>query len=314
MIKKYPAVSIILPVYNAEKFLDENVNAILNQSFDDFEFIIIDDESKDNSWKVIKEYAKKDKRIIPLRNKKNMGCVNTRNKGLRMAKGKYIAVMDPDDVSLMDRFKIQVNYLERHPDIYLIGGSAIVIDEEGNRLGILSKYDNHEKIERKLRDFNSIIHPSVMYRNTGEFFYREKFIISDDYDFTLRVLSANKKITNLPEFLIKYRINQGSFTFTKKNPIYFFRKAKEFYWQRINTGRDKYEEFDIDKVSPKKVDFNKINSRMIITVGFQDNRMKQVRREIKNYFNNYGFDRYFAAYYILSFFPIRLMRFLRNKM
>lgn len=164
MKNRNPKVSIILPVYNAEKFLDETITSILNQSFEDFEFIIINDESKDKSPDIIKKYFKKDKRIIFVNNEKNLGCVNTRNRGLRMANGEYIAVMDSDDVSLRDRFKIQVNYLDKHPEIFLIGGSAIVIDEEGNKLGILSKYDNHIKVEKKLQEANCIIHPSVMHR------------------------------------------------------------------------------------------------------------------------------------------------------
>jgi glycosyltransferase involved in cell wall biosynthesis len=312
MINRNPEVSVIMPVYNAEKFLDENIPAILNQSFENFEFIIIDDESKDKSWDIIKKYARKDERIIPLRNEKNLGCVNTRNKGLRIAKGKYIAVMDPDDISLKDRFKIQVNYLNKHPEIFLLGGSAIVIDEEGNRLGIFLKHDNHRKIERRLRDFNLMLHPSVMHRNTKEFFYREKFIISDDYDFLLRILSANKKITNVPEFLIKFRINKGSFTFTKKNPDYFFRKAKDFYLQRIRTGRDDYEKLDINKIKPKKVDQNKLYSKILIAVKFQDNQMREVRKEIKNYIKNYSLDRQIIIYYLLSFFPIKITKFLRD--
>jgi glycosyltransferase involved in cell wall biosynthesis len=313
MKNKIPKVSIVLPVYNAEKFLDENINAILNQSFDDFEFIIINDASTDNSFNMLKEYQKKDKRIILLDNKKNLGCVNTRNKGIKLAKGEYIAAMDPDDVCLKDRFKIQVNYLDKHPEIFLIGGSAIVIDEEGNRMGVLEKYDNHKKIEKRLRDFNCMIHPSIMYRNTKEFFYRDKFIISDDYDFILRILSANKKITNVPEFLIKYRINKGSFTFTKKNPHYFFEKAKEFYKQRIETGKDNYDKLDIDKVPPKKVDFNRINSKTRIVVKFQDNQMKNVRKEIKNYYKEYGLDKQIIIYYLLSFVPLNITRFLRER-
>ena len=301
-----------MPVYNAEKFLDENILAILNQSFDDFEFIIIDDESKDKSWEMIKRYAKKDKRIVALKNEKNLGCVNTMNKGLRIAKGKYIAVMDPDDVSLMDRIRIQTSYLDKHPEIFLVGGSAIVIDEEGNKLGVLKKQDNYRKIGEKMKDYNCMIHPSVMHRNTGEFFYREKFIISDDYDFLLRILSAGRKMTNIPEFLIKYRVNKGSFTFTKKNPEYFFIKAKEFYIQRIKTGRDGYDKLDVDKVEPKKVDFNKTYSKTLIVVKFQDNQMREVRKEIKNYLKNYSLDKQIITYYFLSFFPIKITRFLRD--
>jgi len=309
MKKPNPKVSIVLPVYNAEKFLDECMNSILNQSFTDFEFIIINDESKDKSFEILKKYAKKDKRIILLNNKKNMGCVNTRNRGLKMAKGEYVAVMDPDDVCLKDRFKIEVAYLDKHPEIFLIGGSAIIIDEEGNKIGIIRKYDNYKKIGKKLRELDCILHTSVMHRNTQEFFYREKFIISDDYDFLLRVLSANKKLTNIPEFLIKYRINKGSATNTKKNPEFFFRKAKEFYFQRIKTGKDDYDKFDVDKVAPKMIDFNKSYSMTRIVVKFQDNQMRNVRKEVKAYIKSYGFNKQLAVYYLLSFFPIKMIRF-----
>ncbi len=314
MEDKNPKVSIILPVYNAEKFLDENLLSILNQSFEDFEFIIINDESKDKSAEIIQRYAEKDKRIIFLNNEKNMGCVKTRNKGLKLARGEYIAVMDPDDVCLTDRFKIQVDYLDRHPEIFLIGGSAIVIDEEGNRMGILLKEDNPEKIAKKMVNANCMIHPSVMHRNTQEFFYREKFIISDDYDFLLMVLSTNKKMSNVPEFIVKYRINKGSATNTKKNPEFFFKIAKEFYRQRVETGKDDYDQLDLDKVQPKMVDFNKLNSKTKIVVGFQDNQMKNVRKEIKDYIKTYNFEKQLAAYYLLSFLPIGFTKLLRKKL
>jgi glycosyltransferase involved in cell wall biosynthesis len=312
MKNKTPKISIVLPVYNAEKFLDENITSILNQSFGDFEFIIINDESKDKSLEIIKKYSKKDERIILLNNKKNLGCVNTRNRGLRMAKGEYIAVMDPDDVSLRDRFKIQVDYLDKHPEIFLIGGSAIIIDEEGNKLGVFSKYDAPSKIMRKLEKTNCLLHTSIMYRNTKEFFYREKFSISDDYDFILNVLSARKKITNLPDFLIKYRVNQNSATFIKKNPNYFFQKAKEFYQQRIKTGKDDYENLKPPEVKIS-VDSNKSNLKIKIIAEFQDNQRKKVRKSIKDYFRNYGFEKQLLIYYLLSFFPIKIINFLRKK-
>jgi len=312
MINKNPKVSIIMPVYNAEKFLDEAINSLLNQSLEDFELIIIDDQSTDHSLSIIRKYKKKDKRIVFLRNKQNLGCVNTRNKGLKIAKGKYIAVMDSDDVSLKDRLEKQVKYLDKHPDIYLIGGSAIVIDEQDTRLGVFLKQDNPIRIGKKLRDFNCIIHPSVMYRNTGEFFYREKFIISDDYDFLLRVLSSNRKISNLNEFLVKYRLNQGSFTFTKKNPEYFFKKAKEFYQQRVRYGSDDYSKMNPDKVIPLKLNASKLNSKIIIFAKFQDNQMKEVRKRIKEYAKKYDLEKNLVFYYLFSFFPLKFLRIFKK--
>lgn len=160
-----PPISVIMPVYNAEKFLDESIESILNQTFKDFEFIIIDDGSTDNSLKIIRKYKKKDKRIKVLINKKNQGIAETRNKGLRIAKGKYIVTFDADDISLQKRLQIQYYFLERNQNIFLVGGSAIIIDENGRDFGVFKKFNNPEKIRKKLLKSNPIINSSVMFRN-----------------------------------------------------------------------------------------------------------------------------------------------------
>ncbi len=311
MKNRNPEISVVVPVYNGERFLDETINAVLNQTFGNFEFIIINDKSTDNSLKIINKYAKKDKRIIVLNNRKNRGAVYARNSGLKIARGKYIAALDADDVCLPDRFEFQLNYLENHPDIFMMGGSAIVIDEKGKKLGVFLKYEDPRKLRRKLARVNCMIFPSIMHRNTKEFFLRDKFPISEDYDFILNALSAGKKIINLPKFLIKYRVNQSSNTFTKKNPEYFFQKAREFYKQRVETGREDYEKLKspdvIVSVDPKKSDL-----RIRIISAFQDNQMEKARDKIEGYFREYGFNLPFAGYYILSFFPIKIYNFLRQ--
>jgi glycosyltransferase involved in cell wall biosynthesis len=306
-----PEVSVILPVYNGGKFLDETINAVLNQTFRNFEFIIINDKSTDNSLNILKKYAKKDKRIVVLNNKKNMHCLYSRNRAARIAKGKYIAILDADDVCLPERLEIQLNYLEKHPDIFMIGGSAIVIDEEGNKLGVFRKYEDYKKMKRKLPRVNCMLHPSIMYRNTREFFYRE-LPLSGDYDFILRVLSAGKKIENIPEFLIKYRVNQSSNTFTINNPAFFFQKVREFYAQRIKTGKDDYETLKSPNI-PIPIDPKKSELSIKIIAGFQDGQNKKTRKKIKKYFKHHGISPVFLGYYILSFFPQNFYWFLRKK-
>jgi len=312
MKTKKPAISVVIPVYNGEKFLDENIIAILNQTFRDFEFIIINDKSTDNSLKIIKRYAKKDKRIIVLNNRKNMGSVYTRNRGVKIARGKYIANHDADDICLPDRFEFQFNYLENNPDIFMMGGSAIVIDEKGNKIGAFLKYESPQKIRKKLEKVNCMIYPSTMYRNTGEFLYRDRFGTGEDYDLLLNVLSSGKKIINLPKFLIKYRVNQSSVTFTKKNPEYFFRKAQELYKQRVETGKEDYENLKSpDAIIP--VDPKKSYLRINIIAKFQDNQGKKAREDIIKYLREYGWDPTFAGYYVLSFFPKKIYSFLRQR-
>lgn len=309
--KDIPRVSVVMPIYNSGRFLEEGLNSILNQSFSDFEVIIVDNGSTDNSRDIEDKYKKKDNRIRIIKLAKPNVQIAL-NEGFRAARGEYIARMDADDISFKDRFKIQVDYLDKHPEISLIGCSAVVIDEDGNRLGILQKHDSLKRIERKLRKSNCLIHPSIMFRNTGELFFREKFKTSEDYDLYLRMLTSNKKITNLSNFLIKYRISKKSFVSTMPNQEFYFKKAKEFYLQREKFGKDDYENLKPPIIYSEEVNFDRLNSRTKIFVKFQDNQMKDTRKEIKNYFNKYGFEKSFFIYYILSFFPPRLIRFLRE--
>lgn len=307
-----PLISVLMPVYNAEEYMEESIKSILSQTFKDFEFIIINDGSKDSSLSLLRKYKKKDKRIIILDNKKNLGLHISLNRGLSIAKGKYIARMDADDISLQKRFEIQFNYIEKNKNIFLVGGSAIVINEEGEKIGSLLKGDNPKRIGKKLLKSNPFVHPSIMFRNTGEFFYRDKFVCSEDYDLYLRMLSEGKALANINDFLIKYRISKNSFVSTRPHQRFYFEKAREFYTQREKYGKDEYEKLKHPTWPSEKINFNKLNSRTKIMVKFQDGQMRETRKEIKDYFNNYGLEKSFLIYYIVSFFPSKLIKLLRR--
>ena len=124
-----------MPVYNPGIHLIGAIESILNQTFIDFEFIIVDDASTDNSWKIIKSFAKKDNRIIPLKNKINLGVSLTSNIAISQAKGKYIARMDSDDISTPDRIRKQVDFLKNNPETVLIGGQCTIINENNQIIG-----------------------------------------------------------------------------------------------------------------------------------------------------------------------------------
>ena len=314
--KMNPKVSIIMPVYNAGEFLKESMESILSQSFKDFEFIIINDCSTDDSLRIIKKYQENDKRIKLINNKENLGVKKSLNKALKVANGKYLARMDADDISLQDRFKIQFNYLENHPEIFLIGGSAIVISQKGDKWGVFEKYDNYKKIKNKLLKINCMVHPSIMFRNTNELFYREKFIRSEDYDLYLRLLSSGKNITNLPNFLIKYRISDGTGSYKNQKPHqeFFFNKAKEFYWQRKKFGKDDYENLSPPIRKSREINFNKMNLNVRILAEFQDNQMKKTRKDIKNFFREFGINKVLIVFYLLSFFPHKILKFLKENL
>jgi hypothetical protein len=142
---------------------------------------------------------------------------------------------------------------------------------------------------------------------------REKFPISEDYDIILNMLSAGKNIINFPKFLIKYRVNKSSNTFTKKNPEYFFGKAREFYQQRVDTGKDDYENLKIPDIVIQ-VDPDKSDLAIHIIAEFQDNQQRKVRENIIKYIKRYGFNLTFVSYYVLSFLPTKIYAHLRRKL
>ena len=125
-----PFITIFTPNYNGSKFISETLESILGQTYSNFEYIIIDDHSNDDSWKIIQKYAKKDNRIKIYRNEKNLGITKTRNKGFHLSstRAKYFAIIDSDDVALFDRIKIQIEFLEKNSDYGLVGSNIIIIN------------------------------------------------------------------------------------------------------------------------------------------------------------------------------------------
>lgn len=244
-----PKISVITAVYNAEKYLNESIDSILVQTFKDFEYIIVNDASTDSSLDIIKMYQKTDKRIKIINNDKNIGPAASRNKGLKVAKGEYIAIFDADDISLPERFQQQINFLKNKNNIFLCGTGVESIDENGNIINNSpTPIKSHQEIEKMLPKKNCIVHSSIMFRNEG-FFYREKFVYAHDYDFYLVLLTNGLKIDNLETVLVKYRNITNNITYSKKHKQNLFAsKAKEYCKQRQKTGRDEYTSFNPSKI------------------------------------------------------------------
>ena len=139
-----PLISVILPTYNVEKYICEAIDSILNQSFSDFELIIVDDCSTDNTYSLCLEYASVDKRVKVFRNEENSKIEFSLNKALSLAKGYYVVRMDGDDISEPKRLEIMKGYLEDHPDIVLVGTSTITINAEGQEIGRTVFFDDLE--------------------------------------------------------------------------------------------------------------------------------------------------------------------------
>ena len=148
-----PLVSVIMSVYNGEKYLVQAIDSILNQTYQNFEFIIIDDCSTDNSSHILQEYAKKDSRIKIIKKEKNIGIkgfIENLNLGISIAEGKYIARMDADDISLPERFQKQVTFLENNPEIFMVGAQIDFINEKNEIIGEKAGALEHEEIVKPL--------------------------------------------------------------------------------------------------------------------------------------------------------------------
>ena len=200
-----PIITVLISVYNGEKYLKEAIDSILNQTFKDFEFLIINDASTDNSEEILKNY--KDSRIKIIFNKKNLGLTKSINKGLKIAKGEYIARQDADDVSSSERLEKQVRFLDTYPDYAAVGSFTKIIDEKSKVICQLERPVYFQEIKRALMLDNCITHGSVMIRKKCLLevgFYDEAMKRSQDYELWLR-LSEKYKLANLPEYLYSWR-------------------------------------------------------------------------------------------------------------
>lgn len=309
-----PKISIIMSTFNDERFISESIESILNQSFKDFEFIIINDYSTDNTLDIIKSYQKIDDRIVLINNEKNLWLTKNLNKWLKIAKWKYIARMDADDISLAERLQVQYDYLEKNKWIFLVWSWAIVIDEDWNYKNDYNPICDNEKLYNKLERKNSIYHPTIMFRNDW-FFYRDKFTYTQDYDLYLYLISKWKKLINLHNKLIKYRINSNSISWSKNSKQRLFNeKAKEFYFQRKNTWKDNYENFEPNEILDIDIEnsSNKIVIEGEIIASFKLNHFKRTRKFCKKYFKHYWFLNIYFIYYILSFTNKKVINFIRK--
>ena len=245
-----PKISVVMSVYNGDNFVAQSVQAILDQTFQDFEFIIIDDASTDKTWEILNQFSEKDSRLRLFRNEKNIGpagFIKNLNFGCKQAKGKYIARIDHDDISRKDRFQLQYDFLENNPDIFIIGAGLKKVDENGNDLGEMRAPLNDAEIRKAMPKKISLYHPVIMFRKDFyEDFYREKMRYCEDYDFYFRIMTDRLKMANLDESLLEYRILQNSLSREQDKVIknLFINQCKVFYKERLATGKDSYAVFD----------------------------------------------------------------------
>ena len=212
-----PLVSVAMVVCNVDRFLAESIESILKQTYREFEFIIVDFGSTDNSKSIASSYAVRDSRVkvheIP-----HCGLAEARNASCSFAQGKYIAVMDADDVALPNRLSAEVDFMEKHPDVGVVGGATEWIDATGKGWGVHDCPTEDREIKSALPVYHPFFHPTLLIRkqafdHVGR--YRSAFAPAEDYDLTMRI-SEHYNCANLKQVVLQYRIHTYQLSLQKR--------------------------------------------------------------------------------------------------
>jgi glycosyltransferase involved in cell wall biosynthesis len=213
-----PLVSVVMVARNMQRFLPETIESVLGQTFTDFEFVIVDYGSTDNSRQVVENYARSDARI---RFQQILECslVEARNAACALAQGRYLAIQDADDLSLPDRLKLQVDFLESHTDFGMVGGIPEWVDLNGKSMWVAPFPTDEQEIKSALLSHFPFCHTSLLIRKQAFDIvggYRPVITQSHDYDLALRI-SEHFRCGNLPQVLVKYRIHPYQISLSKRN-------------------------------------------------------------------------------------------------
>ena len=304
----YPRISVIMSVYNGEKYLREAIESILNQTFTDFEFLIVNDGSTDGSLEIIQSYQ--DERIRVINNEQNIGLTKSLNKAIKQARGEYIARQDADDISLPNRFEEQIKYFEKHPETAILGTSKYVIDEDGK---ILRKEIALLKPNSKnLLKTNVLRHGSVMFRKAivdelGG--YNELLRYSQDYELWLRIVKRYE-VRNLRQLLYKSRSHSANIRLMN------WEEATLYHLLALRLGRDELDDEVLKTIKDKgikslhlylskneEIFFHKSIASLLV----QQGNLKLARQEYKKVFSLTPFDIKNDINIIRSYFGRRVM-------
>lgn len=270
----FPMVSVVMSAYNAEKYIAESIESILSQTYDNFEFIIIDDGSNDTTFDIIKKYLLIDERVI-LISRSNKGLVVSLNEGILKAKGKYILRMDADDISFPDRITKQVSYMEENP---LIGvcGTWIESFGDGKKVSKHKYSSSDEYLKARLLFSTCFAHPSVIIRRSllidNNFFYDEGYLYAEDFELWTR-LSNVTNFSNVDEVLLRYRVLNNSVT----------RIADRDYTQRYQVLSSVFDNFLASLNINNNDHENNMHFILSVNTRIRDNNLSF--KDLERYFN-----------------------------
>ncbi len=256
MLSTKKKVCVLMPTFNAAKFISYSIKSILDQSFRDFDFFIIDDCSIDDSRRIIGEFEKKDSRIKYFRNNNNMGYSSILENFKFYSNYDYLVRMDADDISHKDRISTQLKIIEQNDNIGVIGTNAIYINKNNDEISKNYNFKSGELLNSDFKNFNRIFHPSTIINikkliDVGG--YRKVFEPSEDLDLWLRI-SKKYKIINLNKYLLQYRLHENNFSENSLEKLakshlnaLYFNIREDLHSKKINFSDDKYFKKNVDR-------------------------------------------------------------------
>jgi len=311
-----------MSVFNGAPHVEQAARSILNQSFKDFEFIIIDDASTDETPLILHKLALQDSRVLILKNEKNIGLTKSLNNALEIAQGDFIARQDADDISLSNRIETQIHFLKQHPRVAVAACSAIIFDDSGDEILPCHSFDDPEIIRNMLHKRNLLIHGSAVFRKKEVLeagAYRDKFLYAQDYDLWLRV-SRMHDIRIIPEYLYKLRISPSTISCRRRAfQNHYALMARKFDREWRKYGKDSYA--SALALIPRDSIMTEDDSAAAAAVRFHfqkamyflgADRLHDMRRELVDCLRIKPFLPWAILYYVISIPGIGCLRLLRR--
>ncbi len=272
--------------------------------------MIVNDGSADSTAAILEAARQQDQRVIVLTNEKNLSLIASLNRGLAHAKGAYVARMDADDLALPERLERQAAFLDTHPEIFCVGTRVGIIDERGKRISTSRTPTDPASVAEQLVQTNCMYHSSIMFRREPWVRYRSKMVHAEDYDLYLRAVSMSKKIANLDEVLMFYRLSGSSISLVHRaKQALMAAKAREFFVERRASGGDTYDAFDPQTIL--SLDLSTTTDAQVlreqIAGTFRANDFAETRRLCVRYVRHHGLMSRASLYFLASFLGKRVL-------
>jgi len=273
-----PVVSVVMAVYNGKEFLREAIESILDQTFRNFEFVIINDGSVDGTDAILDDYARLSAHLRVYR-QSNQGLITSLNTACQLARGTYIARMDADDIAFPDRLERQVSFLMTHANVAVLGGAAQVIDRSGRPISLIRYPTTNSEIKAALFTYSCFVHPTVMMSKDAFLAlggYRKPFLHAEEYDLWLR-MAERYELGNLADPVLYYRVHPQQITTSHlEQQVVSALGARAAACVRQTTGRDPFSNTDVvnqQLLHQLGLDARLINKSLIQAFLFVANRM-----------------------------------------